>query len=437
VEVPETRYAMSGDLHIAYQIFGQEPPDLVLIPNWFTNVETSWDVPAFAAFFRGVASFARVIMLDPRGMGVSDAAPGGTVPTLEEWVEDIVAVLDAEQVDSAALVGLGPGVPIAVMMAASRPERTTSLVLVNGSAHRARGMTPESREQLIQMLVDGWGSDKWPMERLAPSSTEAERRVQYRQQRLIASPRQVSTMQRMMIETDLSGALSSIRVPTLVVHRTGNLMVSLEHARFLAEEIPNATLVELSGNDWMPYFGQPEAILTEIRGFVTGRRSGPSADRVLATVLFTDIVGSTERLAELGDRRWRELLVSHRSAVRRELEEFRGREIDTAGDGFLATFDGPGRAIRCAQAVRDSARATGIEIRAGVHTGEIELLGQGVAGLAVHIGARVMTLAGPSEVIVSSTVKDLVVGSGIQFEYRGTYELKGVPGQWRIFAVSE
>jgi class 3 adenylate cyclase/pimeloyl-ACP methyl ester carboxylesterase len=434
MDPPETYYAKRGDLQVAYQVFGNGPPDVLLIPNWFTNVEVSWEVPPFARFFRALAGFARVVVLDPRGMGASDPAPDGALPTLEDWVEDARTVLDEVGIGRAAVIGLAPGAPIAILFAATHPERTASLVIVNGS-HRAAGMTPEFKEQIIQQQ-DAWGSID-AVKMLAPSATESERQALVRQQRKIASPATASKMMRMRLETDVGQVLPSIRVPTLVIHRTEMALAPRAHGQFLAEHIPDAKLIELPGNDWFPHFGDTDAILREIRGFVTGRRAATGGDRVLATVLFTDIVQSTERAAALGDDRWKALLAEHRASVRRELDEFRGREIDTTGDGFLATFDGPGRAIHCARAIRDSVRSLGLEIRAGLHTGEIEMTGNDVAGIAVHIGARVAALAAPSEVLVSSTVKDLVVGSGIEFEDRGARALKGVPGEWRIFAVAD
>ena len=430
----QTQYAKSGDFHIAYQVFGAGTHDILLVPNWFTNVESSWDVPSFARFFRSLGAFARVVVLDPHGTGASDPMPGGSLPTVEDWSEDIRAVLDAVGIDRAAVVGLGPGSPIAIVFAATHPARTSALVLVNGSHFRTDGMTPEAREAFIEFASSGWGSVE--LGRLVvPSATEAERELLARHHRQLASPARAHTMMRMQLETDVRDALPLIQVPTLVIGRTGVTMVPPGHAQYLADHIADSKLVELPGEDYLPAFGDAESILDEIRAFVTGRRAAPAGDRVLATVLFTDIVGSTRRAAELGDRRWRELLASHHAAVRRRLEEFRGREVDTAGDGFLATFDGPGRAIRCVEAIQDSVGALGLEIRAGLHTGEIELADNGVTGIAVHIGARVAALAGPSEVLVTSTVKDLVVGSEIAFEDRGQQTLKGVPGEWRIYAV--
>jgi class 3 adenylate cyclase len=343
-------------------------------------------------------------------------------------------VLDAVEIDRAAVVGLGPGSPIAIVFAATHPERTSALVLVNGSHFRLDGMAPEARESVIEMASSGWGSAEFGR-LVVPSATDAERELLARHHRQLASPGRVRTMMRMLMETDVRDALPLIQVPTLVIGRTGSLLPR-DHAQYLAEHIADSKLVELAGEDYLPAFGDADSILDEIRAFVTGRRAAPAGDRVLATVLFTDIVQSTRRAAELGDRRWRELLASHHAAVRRRLEEFRGREVDTAGDGFLATFDGPGRAIRCVEAIQDSVRALGLEIRAGLHTGEIEAAANGVTGIAVHIGARVAALAGPSEVLVTSTVKDLVVGSEIAFEDRGQRTLKGVPGEWRIYAVS-
>jgi pimeloyl-ACP methyl ester carboxylesterase len=409
MDLPETHYAKRGDLQVAYQVFGEGTHDVLLIPNWFTNVEVSWAVPPFARFFRALAGFARVVVLDPRGMGASDPAPGGALPTLEDWVEDARTVLDEVGIGRAIVIGLAPGSPIAILFAATHPERTASLIVVNG-AHRPGGTAPDVQERIAQQAAK-WGTIDG-VALIAPSATEQERQVLVRQQRQMASPATAAKMMRMMMETNVGDVLPSIQAPTLVIHRTEMLMAPREHGQFLADQIPHAKLIELPGSDWFPSLGDSAAILREIRTFITGHRAVPPADRVLATVLFTDIVQSTEHAAALGDDRWKALLAEHHASVRRELDEFRGREIDTTGDGFLATFDGPGRAIHCARAIRDSVRSLGLEIRAGLHTGEIEMTGNDVAGIAVHIGARVAALAGPSEVLVSSTVKDLVVGSG-------------------------
>jgi class 3 adenylate cyclase len=437
---PETRYAKSGDVHIAYQVVGDGPIDLVLIPGLFTHVEHQWEEPSFARFLNRLASFSRLIVFDARGAGLSDQAP--ELPPMEEQVDDLVAVLDAVGSPSAAIFGLSQAGPMAVLFAASHPERTRAIVLYGSYASpRQRegypwGRSPEWMEEFGQQVDEAWGSGIF-LSQVAPSRVGDEpfRRWWGKYERLSHGPGNALAYFRMNSLIDVRAILGTIQVPTLVLQRTGDTYRDPGHGRYLAEHIPSAKLVELAGTDHLPYLGDADAVLDEVEEFLTGVRPPPERERVLATVLFTDIVGSTERASLLGDRAWKELLARHHAVVREELARFRGREIDTAGDGFLATFDGPARAVRCATAIVAAMPGIGLQVRAGVHTGEIELIGPGVGGIAVHIGARVAALAGPSEVLVSGTVHDLVAGSGIEFESRGEASLKGVPGRWRLFSV--
>ncbi len=441
---PVTRYARSGEVNIAYQIVGQGPLDLVFVSGWVSNLDLMWQEPSYARFLRRLASFSRLILFDKRGTGLSDRVPEADLPTLEERMDDVRAVLDAAGAERAALLGHSEGGPMCLLFAATYPERTVALVLIGTYARRlvgdgyAFGTAPEAYDAFLEQIADEWGGAVG-LEARAPSLVADTRfRTWWSDYlRMSASPGAALALTRMNGQIDVRPALETIGVPTLVVHRTGDRSLPVEGARYLAERIRGAKLVELPGIDHLPFVGDQDAILDEIEEFLTGVRRGAGNDRVLATVLFTDIVGSTERAATLGDREWRDLLDSHHLLVRRALASWRGNEIDTAGDGFLATFDGPARAIRCACAIRDGVRELGLEIRAGLHTGECEVHGETVAGIAVHIGARVSALAGPGEVLVSSTVRDLVAGSGIEFEERGEHELKGVPGRWRLYSVTD
>jgi class 3 adenylate cyclase len=438
--IPETRYAKSGNVHIAYQVLGSGPIDVVLIPGLFTHVEHQWDEPSFARFLERLASFARLIILDARGAGLSDRAL--ELPPIEEQMDDVLAVLDAVGSSSAAFFGWSQAGPMAMMFAASHPERTRALVLyATYATPRAAPGSPWGRsrewmDEFDRLIDEQWGTGVF-LEQVAPSRTEDElfRRWWSRYERLSYGPGNALAYYRMNAQIDARPILPSIRVPTLILQRREDVYRDPGHARFLAGQIPGAKLVELSGRDHLPYVGDSDAILEEVQEFLTGVRPPPEYDRILATVLFTDIVGSTERASALGDRTWRELLDRHHALVRRELERHRGREIDTAGDGFLATFDGPARAVRCAAAIGSVVRDLGLEIRAGVHTGEIEIMGQDIGGIAVHIGARIAALADPGEVLVSATVRDLVAGSGIGFEERGQFALKGVEGDWSLFTA--
>jgi class 3 adenylate cyclase len=442
VEPPEVRYARSGDLHIAYQVVGEGPP-LVVSDQWFGNVDAQWDFAPMARFLERLASFRRLVLFDKRGTGLSDPVSLSAVPTLEGWMDDLRAVLDDASIDRAAvLCGVG-ATYLGVLFAATYPERTIALVVVNGYSRLVRtpdypsGRSAEEIRSYVDRAQERWGQGA-TMEELAPSiaADQGLRRAFARYERQWASPGVYRWVSSAREENDVRHVLPAIRVPTLVIHRTDARFAPREGGRYIAEHIPGARYVEVPGVDTYLWAGDVEAIAGEVEEFLTGARRPAPTDRVLTTVLFTDIVGSTERAASLGDAAWKELLERHHELVRENLRNFRGREIDTSGDGFLATFDGPARGIQCAMAVTRALRSFGLEARAGLHTGEVELAGDHVRGIAVHIGARVAALAGPGEVLVSSTVKDLVAGSGLAFEDRGEHELKGVPGRWRVLAVA-
>jgi class 3 adenylate cyclase len=442
--MPETRYAKSGDVHIAYQVWGDGPVNLVFLPGWISHVEFAWEESAARRFIDRLASFATVAFFDKRGTGMSDPVPQVDLPTLEQRMDDARAVMDAAGMEQAALLGISEGGAMGVLFAATYPSRTTALILYGAWASMTRtteypwGLPPQAVEKALAEIEEGWPRGD-ALDVLAPSvaGDNAFKQRWARYQRMSASVGAAVGIMRMNFQTDVRSALPLISAPTLIIQRSGDRLVRPEHGRFLADHISDAKYLELPGEDHLFFLGDNEPVLGEIEEFLTGSRHASDTDRVLATVLFTDIVGSTERAAHLGDRAWRELLDAHDGVVRRQLDRFRGREVHTVGDGFLATFDGPGRAIRCACAIRDAVRALGIEVRAGLHTGEVEVRGDDVAGMAVHIGARVSAGAAPGEVLVSSTVKDLVAGSGIEFADRGDHELKGVPGTWKLFAVTE
>jgi class 3 adenylate cyclase len=438
-ELPETRYARSGDVYIAYQVFGTGPPDLMLFPDWVSHLEAAWENRAFHSSLRRMASFGRVIWFDKRGTGLSDPVPVIGAGGLEQWADDAHTVLDSVGSSSVALVGVGHGGTMSVFLAATSPDRVSALVLINAFARTTRapdfhpGMPPEVRGSVLREIEAGWGTGAF-LDVFMPDVGDGVREWWARYQRLSASPGTALTLAETFFETDVRAIATAISVPTLVLHRKDALWARAGQGRYLAEHIPDARYVELEGR--AHYFtGGHDPFLDEIEEFVTGVRPVREPDRVLATVLFTDIVGSTEHLAELGDHRWRGHLDDFRQRVRRELERHRGREVGTRGDDFLATFDGPARAVRCATALRESARPLGIEVRSGLHTGELEITDTDVAGIAVHIGARVAALAGPGEVLVSRTVVDLVAGSRLEFDDRGSHVLKGVPGEWQVFAV--
>ena len=439
--LPKTQYAKSGDLHIAYQVTGQGPLDLVWIPGFVSHLECMWEHPWPRRLLERLGSFSRLIRFDKRGTGLSDRV--GSIPTLEQRMDDVRAVMDAAGSERAALFGISEGGPMSILFAATYPERTTALALHGSYARRSWapdhpfGHTGEEWSRAIAAIEDTWG-DPAGIDVGAPGATED---VSYRQwwatfQRLAASPGAAVAVMEMNKEIDVRPVLPTIHVPALVLHRKGDRVVHVEQGRYLAAHIRGARLVELPGADHTPWVGDMDPISNEVEEFLTGRRHEVEVDRVLATVLFADVVGSTERAAALGDRKRRELLGEYYALARRELARFRGREVDTAGDGFFAAFDGPARAIRCAEAISAGVEPLGVRIRTGLHTGECEVIGDKVGGIAVHIGARVAGLAGPGEILVSGTVRDLVAGSGIRFEERGAHTLKGVPGEWRLFAVS-
>lgn len=441
--VPETRYARSGRYHIAYQVVGSGPLDLLFVHGWISHIEHLWEEPSLARFLRRLASFSRLILLDKRGTGLSDPVSLNQLPTLEERMDDVRAVLDAAGSERAALLGTSEAGALNLLFAATYPERTTALILLNSYARLAWspdypwGISAGDAESLLQGIEAGWGQGV-AFEALVASQADngAMRSWWARYQRLAASPGAAVTLLRSALDTDTRAVLPAIKVPTLILHRAGDPFTTTDHGRYLADHIPGAKYVELSGRDHLFFSENADQLLAEIQEFLTGVREASHSERVLATVLFTDIIGSTELAARVGDRRWRDTLDGYYAAARRELIRFRGREIDTAGDGIFATFNGPARAIRCARATSEAVRELGIEIRAGVHTGECEVIGEKVGGIAVHIGARVAGKANVNEILVSSTVKDLVAGSGIQFEDHGVHVLKGVPGEWRLFAVA-
>jgi pimeloyl-ACP methyl ester carboxylesterase len=445
---PTTRYTKSGDVNIAYQVIGEGPLDLVYVPGWVSNLDVNWELSNYARFLERLASFSRLIVFDKRGTGLSDRVPVRELPTLEQRMDDVRAVMDAVGSEEAALFGASEGGPMCALFAATYPHRVRSLVMYGGYA---RGLpdgdypwatsrwatTPEDLEAMLEVIEETWGEPDELLGFWGPSVAEHEQYKRWwaRYLRMSASPAAGVTMARMNHQVDIRHVLPTIRVPTLVIHRAEDSLISADGSRYMADRIPGARYVELPGEDHLWFFGDQDALLDEVEHFLTGTRQAHEPDRVLATVMFTDIVGSTEHAAELGDWRWRELLASHEELVRAQLERFRGREVQMLGDGVLATFDGPARAIHCARTICDAVRGLGIEVRAGLHTGECEVRNGDIAGIAVHTGARVSAKASPGEVLVSSTVKDLVAGSGIEFGDRGVHRLKGVPGEWRLFAV--
>lgn len=434
------RFARSGDVDIAYRVVGDGPIDLVYVEGSVTHLEVYWELPQFRRYCERLGEFTRLILFDKRGMGMSDRVPGAT--TLEERMDDIRAIMDAAGSERAAVMGESEGGPLAMLFAAARPERTVALIL-QGAEVRERTDedwpwgedTQEDFEEAMASLAERWGNGL-SMDLIAPSVAGQEwaRAWRGRVQTHACTPAAAEAFMRMAFDIDVRHVAPTINTPTLIVHAVGDEVCHVENARFLARSIPDARYLELPGADHVPWF-DPDQTVAEIREFLTGTREAAAPDRMLATVLFTDLVGSTERAAELGDRRWRALLEQHHAAVRRELGRFDGHEVDTAGDGFFATFDGPARAIRCARAIVDAVRPLGLAVRAGLHTGEVELADGKVAGIAVNIGARVSAQAEPGEVLVSGTVKDLVAGSGLVFEDRGATSLRGIPGEWRLFGV--
>jgi class 3 adenylate cyclase len=439
---PQTKYARSGDVHIAYQVSGDGPIDLLWIPTWIWQIEHVLEDPSVARIFSRFRSFARLITFDRRGTGMSDPVVGA--PTLEEQMDDVVAVMDAVGSEQAAVVAMLEAGAMACLFAATHPERTRSLVLYQAMPRMSSApdydwpLSHEERQANVGRLLDNWGTGAWVLGLATQmDKDESLRAWAAKLERLAASPSTASALFLMNSQVDVRPVLPSIQAPTLVLDRPEDDTVDSRHARYLAEHVPGARLLELPGDNTLPFGPGQSEFVDEVQEFLTGARHVPDPERILATVMFSDIVDSTSRAAEMGDRRWRGLLESIDGNIETELGRHRGRAVKKMGDGFLATFDGPARAIQCAAAIRDGARnGYGLEVRSGLHTGEIELLGNDVGGIAVHIGARVGALAGPGEVLVSNTVKDLVVGSGIEFEDRGEQELKGVPGSWRLWAVA-
>jgi class 3 adenylate cyclase len=441
MEAPDIKYVRADDgTSIAYAVVGDGPFDLLCIPGFVSHLELFWEAPGADHYFGRLSSFARLIMFDKRGQGLSDRPPGP--PPLEQSAADARMVLDAAGSEKAAVYGISEGGPMSILLAATSPERVTALALYGTWARLVQGpdypegIPPAQFERFIAANRDNWGGpvalSLWAPSLLGDADAE---RWWARLLRQGISQSGAEALIRLYAEVDIRDVLPTIAVPTLVAHRTGDRMVPIEAARVLAAGIPGAKLVELPGNDHIPV-ADPDQVIDEVEEFLTGHRAEREPDRMLATVMFTDIVDSTRRAAELGDKGWRQLLERHDQLMRRELERHRGREVKTIGDGFLATFDGPARGIRCATSAREAVRDLGIEIRAGLHTGEVEVMGDDIAGIAVNIGARVGAAAGPGEVLVSRTVTDLVAGSGIGFADRGVHALKGVPGEWQLYAVA-
>lgn len=436
---PATRYARSGAVHVAYQTVGDDAVDIIYVQGAFTHLDVMWELPDFRRFCEQLASFSRLIWFDKRGMGLSDRVPLGT---LDERMDDVRAVMDAVGSERAVLLGESEGGPLAMLFAAAHPERTARLVLCGAEVKERTDYnwawgenTEEQFEEAMATLAGRWGSGRM-IDYVAPSLAGDARAREWagRLQINAATPGAAEAFMRMAFDIDIRDIVPAVRVPTLVIHRVDDQVCHVENARFLAAHIPDAKYVELPGDDHAPWAAHGE-IVPEIREFVTGVREPPQLDRVLSTVLFTDIVGSSEHASRLGDQRWRDLVDEHHRLVRHELARFRGREIDVAGDGFLAAFDAPARALRAAQSIVDSVQSLGIQVRVGVHTGECEVLDDKLVGVTVHVGARVAAAAGPSEVLTTSTVKDLIAGSGIALEDRGMRSLKGLPEERQLFAL--
>jgi pimeloyl-ACP methyl ester carboxylesterase len=440
--VPETRYAKSGDVHVAYQTVGNGPIDLVLVPGWVSNIEIFWEEPALVRFLQRLSSFSRLILFDKRGTGLSDRVC--YTPTLEERMEDVRAVMDAVQSERASLVGYSEGGPMCSLFAATYPERTSSLIMIGSYARRTRtldypwGISLERFEAFLKQIETKWG-EAVGLESRAPSLAQDPifKRWWARFLRLSASPATAIALTRMNSEIDIRKVLPTIRVPTLIIHAERESVTNVEEGRYLSENIPQARFETVPSEDHLPWVGCPELILDKIEAFVTGSISKPNISRALYTVMFTDIVTSTELVSQVGDRHWQTILKAHNKAVRHELSVYGGREIDTAGDGFFTAFDGPARAIHCALAIRKALQEIKLPVRIAIHIGECEVIDEKLAGIAVHIAARILAEAPPDHILVSQTVKDLVAGSGIKFNDIGMHTLKGVPEKWRLYQVAD
>jgi class 3 adenylate cyclase/pimeloyl-ACP methyl ester carboxylesterase len=430
----ETRYALNGDLRVAYRASREGPRDIVFVPNWFFCCEVLPELPSVRGWVEAMTSLGRLIFFDQPGTGVSDPVTARALPTLEQWADSISAVLDDLGSSEAVLVAFDGAFAPAALFAATYPSRTTALVVLDGYADPS-GVA--DLEEALAALVGMWGTGEF-QHAINPDMpwNEEIRATWARHERLAASPGTVALMLPLATGVDVRALLPTIRVPTLVVQHADDSLIPPAGGKYVADHISGAKYVELPGRNAFHFVEPWRASFQEIAEFLIGHHADVADDRILATVLFTDIVDSTRRAAEIGDRNWRALLDAHDAVVRVQLNRFRGREVNTSGDGFLAMFDGPQRAIRCAMAIRDAVQALGIQVRAGLHTGECEVRGDDIGGIGVHIGARVSALAGPNDVLVSSTLRDLVIGSGLEFEERGSYELKGVPGEWHLFAVA-
>jgi pimeloyl-ACP methyl ester carboxylesterase len=441
--MPEIRYARNGDVHLAFQVWGDGSRDLVLVPGFISHLEVNWSHPAPARYLERLGSFARVISFDRRGTGLSDPVTVRDAPDLDTRMSDIGTVMDAAGSERAVLFGVSEGAPASILFAATHPERTAALVLYGAMArstysadHPWLRTADDFNESGAELLLPTWGQGG-TVDISSPSRADDPDVVAWyaRLERSGISPGMLASVAAMFYDTDVRAVLPAIAVPTLVLHKRGDRLVNVRSGRYLAEHIPNAKYVELDGINHTIFFEDADEILDRVEEFVTGARRARTPERRLATVLFSDIVGSTERASDIGDARWRQLLERHDALVRTQLQQGDGREIKTLGDGFLATFDGPAQAIQCAIAIRDATATLDLPVRIGLHCGEIETMGDDIGGIAVHIAARVGALAGPGDVFVSRTVKDLVAGSGISFESRGTHQLKGVPDEWEILAV--
>lgn len=440
---PETKYTRSGKVHIAYQVVGKEDgPDLVLVPGWVSNIEAFWEHPSMAHFLNRLAGFSRLILFDKRGTGLSDRVNDAELPTLEERMDDVRAVMDAVDSERAALFGYSEGGPMAILFAATYRSRTTGLICYGTYAKRQWAVdypwapTSEKRQEWFEMLEKNWGSVT-DLNELAPSVAHDPvfRKWWSSFLRRSASPSAVLALGRMNTLIDIRDLLPTVRVPTLILHRDGDRDAQLEEGRYIASQIPGARFIQLEGNDHLPWIGDTDSIINPIQEFLTGNHPTPSFDRILTTVLFVDIVDSTGHLERIGDRHWQSMLETLNAAAQKKIDQYRGHIVKNTGDGFLAHFDGPGRATNCASALIRIARKWGIELRAGIHTGEIQLMASDVTGMAVHIASRVMAQASPGEIWTTSTVRDLVSGSGITFKDQGTFHLKGTTREWQLFQV--